>query len=259
MIKGIKEDDAKWIKAARGNGYTDVESLWRRAGIAPSHLAHLAEGDAFADIGLNRRDALWQAKALQGPKPLPLFGFDGEGQVEPEIALAKMTLGQEVIDDYRALRLSLRAHPLEILRPQLPESLAANQLSTKSGRIMTTGLVVTRQRPGTASGVIFVTLEDETGSTNVIIWAKTYEMYRAAVLGGRLLRITGRLQHEGQISHLLAEQIEDISHLLAAMGKGPISAVEQSRASDKLAAAREGLASHPREQAKKLFPSRDFH
>ncbi len=259
MIKGVRKEDAEWIKAARGNGYADVESLWRRAGVAPIQLVHLAEGDGFSDCGLNRREALWQAKALQGPKPLPLFGYDGEGQIELDITLPKMTLGQEVIEDYLALRLSLRAHPLEVLRAELPESLPANQLARHFGRIKTTGLVITRQRPGTASGVIFLTLEDETGTVNVIVWTKIYETYRQAVITGRLLRITGRLQRDGQISHLIAEQIEDISHLLGAMGRPQIYGAEAERGGETQRPIRISAAQHPREQAKKLFPSRDFH
>ena len=158
QIKSMREEDAAWIGAARGNGYPDVESLWRRAGIHPDALERLAEADAFASFGLNRREALWQAKALRAPKPLPLFGLDGEGGLEPQVDLPQMTLGQEVIENYLALRLSLRAHPLEILRPNLPESRPHARLTEARGRVVVTGLVITRQRPGPASGVIFLTL-----------------------------------------------------------------------------------------------------
>ncbi len=120
----MREEDAAWIAAARGNGYPDVESLWRRAGVRPDTLERLAEGDAFVALSLTRRDALWAARALRAPKPLPLFGTEGEGRVEPEVTLPAMTLGQEVIEDYLSLRLSLRAHPMELLRPRLPESIA---------------------------------------------------------------------------------------------------------------------------------------
>ncbi|TKA93828.1 error-prone DNA polymerase, partial [Cereibacter changlensis] len=178
QIKGLRQEDAGWIAAARGNGYPDVESLWRRAGIAPDTLERLAEADAFAALGLTRRDALWAAKALKAPAPLPLFGPDGEGGREPAVSLPQMTLGQEVIEDYLSLRLSLRAHPVELLRPRLPESLPHDRLGAATGRVTVTGLVITRQRPGTASGVIFLTLEDETGSANIVVWKKVYETFR---------------------------------------------------------------------------------
>jgi len=121
QIKGLKEHDAEWIVAARHNGYPDVESVWRRAGIAPAALAKLAEADAFAALGLNRRDALWQAKAINAPKALPLFdgGMDGEGIEEPPVTLPALSLGGEVVEDYIATRLSLKAHPMELLRAQI--------------------------------------------------------------------------------------------------------------------------------------------
>ncbi|WP_113913484.1 error-prone DNA polymerase [Roseovarius dicentrarchi] len=261
QIKGLREEDAVWIAAARANGYPDVESLWRRAGVRPDTLERLAEGDAFAALGLSRRDALWAARALRAPKPLPLFGADGEGGAEPEVILPAMTLGQEVIEDYLSLRLSLRAHPLELLRPRLPESLPHERMPQAKGRITVTGLVITRQRPGTASGVIFLTLEDETGVSNVVVWQRVYETFRKAVIAGRLLRVTGRIEREGRVIHLIAERVEDLSPLLATLGApvgfdtdDAVDETEKPNGSRVNSAAR-----HPREQAKKLFPSRDFH
>ncbi|KNX40454.1 Error-prone DNA polymerase [Roseovarius tolerans] len=121
QIKGVARDEADWIAAARGNGYAGPQDVWRRAGLAPALLARLAEADAFAALGLTRRDALWQAKALQSPEPLPLFArdLDGEAIHEPAAHLPKMTLGEEMVEDYAALHLSLRAHPLALLRPLL--------------------------------------------------------------------------------------------------------------------------------------------
>ena len=121
QIKGLKEDDAVWITAARANGYRSVEEVWRRAGISPSVLARLAEADVFNSLRLNRREALWQAKAINAEFPLPLFvkDMDGEGWVEQEAHLPKMSLAEEMIEDYVFLSLSLRAHPLALLRPIL--------------------------------------------------------------------------------------------------------------------------------------------
>ena len=121
QIKGLREDDAAWLCAARGNGYLSVPEVWRRAGLAPAVVARLAEADAFASLGLSRREALWEAKALTADAPLPLFALDidGEGVMEPVAHLPQMSLGEEVVEDYVAMRLSLRAHPLALLRPLL--------------------------------------------------------------------------------------------------------------------------------------------
>ncbi|PRY21162.1 DNA polymerase III alpha subunit [Aliiruegeria haliotis] len=121
QIKAMKEEEATWISAARGNGYQGVEEVWRRAGIGPALLEALAEADAFAGLGLARREALWEAKALRGAAPLPLFAgdLDGEAIDEPAAHLPAMTLGEEVVEDYVSMRLTLRAHPLELLRSRL--------------------------------------------------------------------------------------------------------------------------------------------
>ncbi len=266
QIKGFREEDANWLVAARGNGYPDPESLWRRAGISPKVMERLAEADAFTSIQLGRRDALWQIKAIQGEAPLPLFSnpIDGEGIFEPEVTLPPMHLGEEVVEDYVAMRLSLRAHPMEVLRPKWPDLLPHGELFTAPlRRTKVCGLVITRQRPGTASGVIFLTLEDETGVCNVVIWPKIYEKYRRQVIGGRLLRITGKLQREGIVVHLIADHVEDMSDDLALLGHPDYDVVGEPYGTTDEAPRmpRQTIrrAHHPREQAKILFPSRDFH
>ncbi|WP_254868574.1 error-prone DNA polymerase [Phaeobacter sp. HF9A] len=267
QIKGFREEDAHWIKEARGNGYQDPESVWLRAGVAPTVLERLAEADAFIGMGLTRRDALWQVRAIRAPKPLPLFAdpLDGEGIREPHFTLPNMHLGEEVVEDYVALRLTLRAHPMELLRATLPGLTPHDRLiDAPLRRTSVCGLVITRQRPGTASGVIFLTLEDETGVSNVVVWPKVYKRDRRSVMGGRLLRVTGRLEREGIVVHLIADQIEDLSHKLADLGHPLDDAVgiTQPQADDAPRPRRSGTqptARHPREQAKRLFPSRDFH
>lgn len=265
QIKGFREEDANWIVAARGNGYSDPEALWLRAGLRPDVLERLAEADAFADMGLNRRRGLWQVKAIRAQTPLPLFNdpIDGECIDEPSVELPVMHLGEEVVEDYVAMRLSLRAHPMELLRPSLPNIVPHDQLAVVPlGRTSVCGLVITRQRPGTASGVVFLTLEDETGVCNVVIWKKVYENFRRIVMGGRLLRVTGHLQREGIVVHLIAQHIEDMSHRLADLGH-PLDEVigETLPQADDTPRPRKRAsgARHPREQAKQLFPSRDFH
>ncbi|MDR5653196.1 error-prone DNA polymerase [Ruixingdingia sedimenti] len=258
QIRGMPQEEAEWIMGARANGYPDVESLWRRAGVAPGLLERLAEADAFAPLGLSRRAALWDARALRAPAPLPLFGTEGEGVAEPPVALPRMTEGQEVVEDYVALRLSLRTHPLALLRPRLGGSLPHDRLAQARGRVTVTGLVVTRQRPGTASGVVFLTLEDETGVANIVVWKRIYDTFRKAVVAGRLLRVTGRVERQGPVVHLIAEGIEDISPLLSTLGQTEPGQTEPGQTEPGRDAPRPA-ARHPREQAKRLFPSRDFH
>ena len=265
QIKGFKEEDAGWIVAARGNGYPAPEALWLRAGARPDVLTRLAEADAFSGTGLTRRDALWQAKAIQSPSPLPLFNdpIDGEIINEANVQLPNMHLGEEVVEDYVSTRLTLRAHPMELLRPALPGLVThSSLLDVALGRYSICGLVITRQRPGTASGVIFLTLEDETGVSNVVVWPKVYERFRRIVMGGRLLLVTGYLQREGIVVHLIAQSIQDMSHKLSELGHPQPEALttEGSRTDDTPKHSRYPTrAMHPRDQAKRLFPSRDFH
>ena len=277
QVRGLGAEDAAWISAARGNGYPDVEALWRRAGIGPAGLERLAEADAFAPQGFGRREALWQVRALRAPRPLPLFGADGEGILEAPVILPRMSLGEEVVEDYLSLRLSLRAHPLELLRPGLPGVLPTAGLATATHTVTVAGLVITRQRPGTASGVIFLTLEDETGVANIIVWPKIYTAFRSAVIGARLMRVTGKVQREGTVTHVIATQIEDISARLGDLAAGRGAGIEiQAGRGDEVrrpvpTAPPQGGSPHPqpprpprprkfhpRDQAKALFATRDF-
>lgn len=271
QIKGFGEEDANWIVASRGNGYPDPQSVWQRAGINSGALERLAEADAFVGMEMDRREALWQVKAVGKAKPLPLFNdpIDGDFVSEPQITLPSMHLGEEVVEDYVSMRLSLRAHPMELLRPSMPDLMTHGQLLTAQVKRATVcGLVITRQRPGTASGVIFVTLEDETGVSNVVVWPKIYQKFRRAVIAGRLLRVHGTLQKEGIVVHLIAERVEDLSDKLSELGHPLDEAVgitnpqtdEAPRLKrPKVLSRPVARARHPREQAKKLFPSRDFH
>ncbi|WP_109314936.1 error-prone DNA polymerase [Pseudovibrio ascidiaceicola] len=268
QIKGFKEDEALWIVAARGNGYPDPQSIWHRAGVGSATLERLAEADAFVSMGLNRREALWQVKAIKGTEPLPLFNdpLDGEVIFEPKVHLPSMHLGEEVVEDYLSTRFSLRAHPMELLRPDILELTTHAALQDAPlGHTIVCGLVITRQRPGTASGVIFLTLEDETGVCNVVVWPKVYEKFRREVISGRLLYVTGYLQREGTVVHLIAQEIKDYSERLSILGHpldeeiGKMLPVADDAPRNQRILPAITRARHPREQAKKLFPSRDFH
>ena len=263
QIKGFRQPDAERILAARGNGYPDPESLWLRAGLAPPVLTRLAEADAFAGMGLSRRDALWAVRAFGAPRPLPLFSdpLDGEGLAEPPVSLPAMHLGEEVVEDYLSTRLTLRAHPMELLRPDLPGLTPHSGLAAVTGWVNVCGLVITRQRPGTASGVIFLTLEDETGVSNIVVWPAIHDRFRRAVMTGRLLRVTGRVQKEAGVIHVIAAKVEDLSDRLSRLGH-PLGAQlgeTAPQADDAPRPRAPASVRHPRDQARILFPSRDFH
>jgi len=230
QIKGLRAADVEKLLAARAAGYDSVRDLWLRSGLSRAVIERLADGDAFRSIGLERRDALWAARGL-GTKGsgagasdrLPLFDTPALADIrhEPDMDLPPMPVGEHVVNDYRYLSLSLKAHPLTLLR----ERLAARRImpngalrSTPSGRrVSIAGLVIIRQRPGTAKGVIFETLEDETDIANVIVWPKIFERYRAVVLGARLVRVSGKVQNENGVIHVVADHLEDLTPLLAVL------------------------------------------
>jgi error-prone DNA polymerase len=220
-VSGLSEEDGLRIEQVRGAGFDSVRDFWLRTGLSTAAIERLAAADAFRSLGLDRRDALWTVKALQrsGDKDdLPLLRRVAMPELEPDAELPPMCLGEQVVEDYRRLHLSLKAHPVSFLRADLArrgilrhEELAA----IPSGRHVTVGgLVLVRQRPGTASGVIFMTLEDETAIANTIVWPKIYEIFRPVVLGARLVSVTGKLQSESGVIHVVAERIEDLTPLL---------------------------------------------
>jgi error-prone DNA polymerase len=221
QISGFSEDDGRQIESVRGLGFDSIRDLWLRTGLHISSLERLAAADAFHSLGLDRRDALWAVRALQrsGDKDdLPLFARVKMPELEPDAALPPMLLGEHVVEDYRRLHLSLKAHPVSFLRADLARRgiLRHEQLpSIVSGRRVTVGgLVLVRQRPGSANGVIFMTLEDETAIANTIVWPKTFEAYRPIVMGARLISVTGKLQNESGVIHVVAEHMADLTPLL---------------------------------------------
>jgi error-prone DNA polymerase len=250
QIKGFAEADAERLVASRPDeGYRDPQALWRRSGLGRGAIERLTEADAFRSIGLDRRRALWALKAL-GEPPLPFFakeapsppnGGRGEGEggfsrpaplesptsplpsppprAERErwamTLLPEMPLGEHVVEDYASLSLTLKRHPLAFLRSEL----AAEGLVTAAElahlpvdrRLSIAGIVLIRQRPGSANGVVFITIEDETGIANLIVWPAILERFRRAALGATLLRCTGKLQREESVIHIVADRLEDMT------------------------------------------------
>ncbi len=243
QIKGFAEADADRLVAAREDGYPDPRALWRRSGLGRGALERLAEADAFRSTGLDRRRALWALKAL-GEPPLPLFAAEtlthpalwagsplsrnaGEGAERSEAGegaacearamalLPEMPLGEHVVEDYASLSLTLKRHPLAFLRAELVcEGLVtAAELAhlPVDRRLSIAGIVLIRQRPGSANGVVFITIEDETGIANLIVWPQILEHFRRAALGATLLRCTGKLQREESVIHVVADRLEDMT------------------------------------------------
>lgn len=228
LVKGLSRTDMEALVARRGEGYRSVHDLWIRSGLTRSVLERLADADAFRSIGLDRRASLWAVKALNeasAVERLPLF--DGAGsedlQVEPTVTLPEMPSGEHVIHDYRTLTLSLKAHPVSFMRQDFARmGITCNRdlAKTPTGRRVTVaGVVLVRQRPGSANGVIFMTIEDETGVSNIIVWERTFRKYRPEVMGSRLVKVRGRLQSESGVIHVVAEYIDDMTPMLGLLRK----------------------------------------
>ncbi|KXV48582.1 DNA polymerase, partial [Gluconobacter albidus] len=225
LVKGLANEDAARIVAARGNRpFVSIDDLWRRSGVKAAALTHLAEADAFrAGFGLARREALWAIKALRD-EPLPLFAAAEivREAKEPDVLLQPMRAGAEVARDYNRIGLTLRDHPVAFLRDDLRRDdilSCRDAINARDGKRLTAaGIVLVRQRPGSSKGVVFMTLEDETATLNVIIWADTFEKFRPVVLSASMVAVKGRLQKEGEVIHLIALEIIDQSGLLADVG-----------------------------------------
>ncbi|RFB76624.1 error-prone DNA polymerase [Methylovirgula sp. 4M-Z18] len=227
MIRGLANADAARLVAVRGEGtFASIDDLWRRAGLSSAVLVEFAEADAFnSSLGITRREALWAIKALRD-EPLPLFSAAAARdaisipeQDEPQVMLRPMPDGAEVIQDYGHIGLSLRQHPISFLRADLVRRrmmTCAEAGALRDGRwAEVAGLVLVRQRPGSAKGVMFITLEDETGVVNLVVWAKVFERFRRIVLGAVMMGVKGRIQREGEVVHLVVQQVSDCSGELA--------------------------------------------
>jgi error-prone DNA polymerase len=227
QIAGAKEEEMRRLVERRGAGYDSVRDSWLRSGLEPATLERLADADAFRSLGLDRREALWAVRGLGrvgDQDDLPLFALSRpERDSEPDAKLPPMPLGAHVVEDYRRLSLSLKAHPVAFMRARLDARgvRRAEALATlRTGdRVAVAGLVLVRQRPGTAAGVIFMTLEDETGIANLIVWPKAFERLRAIVIGARFVVATGKLQSESGVVHLIVERMEDLTPMLGLLSR----------------------------------------
>jgi error-prone DNA polymerase len=240
QVDGLRLDAATRVAAARGaTPYASVEELKRRSGIGVAAIERLAGADAFRSMKLDRRAALWDSRALKSTPDLPLFAAADardEGWETEVVRLPAMPLGEHVVADYQSVRLSLKAHPMHFLRNHYAQRgfVTADSLRGLSygRRVSLAGLVLIRQRPGSAKGVCFITLEDETGVANLVIWPDAFASQRKVVMGARLMVIHGFVQHDEQqpgcrgqsgpanaVVHVIAQRLEDDTHMLRAISQ----------------------------------------
>ena len=248
---GVGAEAAARLVAARGAGFADPETLARRAVLHGRVMRALADADAFRSLGLDRRAALWAVRRLPDDAPLPLFAAADARELgeEPAMVLPPMPLAAQVAADYQTLRLSLKGHPMGMLRERFRAEGVLDALQTAArgdgARARMAGVVLVRQRPG-AGNAIFITLEDETGIVNVVLWASRLERFRQAVMAARLMEVVGVVQKSPEgVVHLMAERIWDRSEMLDDL----VNAVD---------APRHSRARHPRD-VRVLPRSRDFH
>ena len=226
VVAGLSATDAARLIAARAERpFASVEDLWRRSGVPLATLEKLAKADAFHALGLDRRQALWAIRGL-GEAPLPLLAM--AERHEAPVSLVPLTAGREVVEDYRATQLSLRAHPLAFLRSELAArgiKACAELKGIKDGRFVeVAGIILVRQKPGSAKGVLFITIEDETGVANGILWPDRFEAQRTTVMSAAMIGIRGRVQRDGaggsgDVIHVIADRIVDYTAMLRHVGE----------------------------------------
>ena len=265
QIDGIGEEAGDTIVEARRAGYDSIEVLARRTRLPAQVLRRLADADAMGSLDLARREALWAVRRLPDDAPLPLFAAAEARELgdEPEARLPEMQLGEHVAADYQTVRLSLKGHPMQILRPffQAERVLTCAETSARAdgAKVLTAGVVLVRQRPGKGNA-IFITLEDETGVTNVVLWARLFERFRREAMAARLLLVEGEVQKSPEgVVHLMAARVLDRTEMLGRLSETHATAVELARADEFLHPQHpRGQSSHPR-NVRILPRSRDFH
>jgi error-prone DNA polymerase len=263
QIDGLGEFDGLRLVEARTKDYASVEDLAVRARLFSRPMRLLADADAFRSIGLDRRNAMWAVRRLPDDSPLPLFAAADARELaaEPDARLTNMHLSEHIAADYQTVRFSLKGHPMEILRPMFEleciSTCAETSRRTDGAFTRTAGIVLVRQRPGKGNA-IFITLEDETGVTNVVLWARLFERYRKEVMGARLLVIEGKVQRSTEgVIHLMAQRVFDRTRELGRLSETHEANIMLSRA-DEFLHPQVTRGSHPRD-VRILPKSRDFH
>lgn len=216
QVKGLREEDIKVLTGHRTKFYSSIHEM-RQSGISENALEKLADADAFRSIGLDRRRALWEVSTKDTATPI----FTSDALKHPEednVSLPEMKLSEHVVHDYATTSLSIKAHPVSFVRSQLHQlrvHSAADLANAKNGDIVKiAGLILVRQRPGTASGICFITLEDETGTANLVVFQKYFDKYRKEIIQSKLFMAEGQLQREGEVIHVIVRRCYDYSKLL---------------------------------------------
>jgi len=263
QIDGLQREAADRLVARRP--YRTVEELRSRGSVPVHAVQRLAAADAFRSMGLDRRAALWDSRALRQAPDLPLFAHAearNEGLENEPAMLPPMPLAEHVVNDYQTIRLSLKAHPMTFLREHYRQAkfTTADRLnSIRDGRRLSiAGLVLIRQRPGSAKGVVFITIEDETGIANLVVWPDVFGKQRKIVMGARLMAVHGIVQRDpdSEVIHVVAQRLEDHSHMLRHLSDEAMpSTLSQG---DAAGSWRAPAQRHPRDV--EIIPkSRDFH
>ncbi|SHE66457.1 error-prone DNA polymerase, DnaE-like [Loktanella atrilutea] len=262
QIGGLRADAAARIMDARDAPYDDLVALKTRARLTAPVVRRLAEADAVRSMWIDRRQALWEAKALRDAPDLPLFRDQSDEGAEVPVPLPVMPVCEQVVADYQTLRLSLKAHPMSFLRRSLTRQGYASTADlngySKGRKIRLAGLVLIRQRPGSAKGVCFITVEDEFGVANLVVWPKVMEQFRKVVMQSRLLVVEGYVQRDIEIIHIVAQSLTDRSDALLRLA--PDAMRQTMGRGDEVThpQAPNGGRQHPRDV--RIIPkSRDFH
>ncbi|WP_350335900.1 error-prone DNA polymerase [Coralliovum pocilloporae] len=273
LVDGFQAEHAATVLAFRHRDYEDLKDLKDRSGLPVSALERLASADAFRSMGLDRRQALWQVKAERNTRPLPLFAHAEarDTGAEAPVSLPDMPLSEHVVTDYQTTRLSLKAHPLSFFREELDRKRFRKAsdvpLMRNGNRMAYAGVVLVRQRPGSAKGVVFLTLEDETGTVNCVAWPQTLERFRNVIMASKLIYVTGRLQKHDEIAHLMIEHAADWTARLLELADGegapalPLAHADEVVKPGPDPYAWRGKTPAPRHpRAVRIIPkSRDFH
>ncbi len=226
QVDGLAEADMEKLMEARQEGYGTPDALRRRARLNRRTLELLAAADAFGSMGLDRRAALWAVRGEAPGSTLPLFAALDVAEQGGERAqvLPQMPASEHVLQDYQTTRLSLKAHPLSFLRARYQSfglSTLAEATSARDGaRVRSAGVVLVRQKPGSAKGVFFVTLEDESGVANLVVWPRIGEIYRPVLMGARIMLVNGRVQRADGVTHIVVNQLIDRTHDLDLLSEG---------------------------------------
>lgn len=274
QVDGLREDEMEALLVARGEAYARPDDIRRRAGVSRRSLELLAAADAFGSMQLSRREALWSVRGETSGNTLPLFAAADAAEQGDERApqLPVMPRSEQVLQDYQTTRLSLKDHPVSFLRPAYDRMGVVSTRDASAlpngARVQTAGVVLVRQRPGSASGVCFITIEDETGIANLVVWPNVFERFRAVVMGARILLVKGRVQTADNVTHIVANQLidrtGDLAHLSEDAAQDPLKhALDRADEVTRPIPNRKGPAErtsgqHPR-NVRVIPRSRDFH